>query len=196
MVSTTNHLSQLRNTSFFHHRPEAAEIQGDNTAPVWGGWGSCFLCSLALCSLLHLLYKIPKAGAVVLWVSSWRCCTKPRVVLADSQGCYKPTFTCTQRAQHWAGTNTQHLQRGGGPTQGWARGQGCARKLDTAWPGDVWSTSLPCAVNQSQHELKYSPKIPGWNSALSCLPVALSSTKPSFSQRGSGPQNALSSKPT
>lgn len=106
---------------------------------------------------------------MALQVSSGHCCTKSRVFLADSQGGVTNHRSCLHKAR--AGTNTQ--ERGVAPHQGRAHGQGCVRKLDTAWPVDIWSTSVSCAVNPSQHELKYSPKIPGSNPALSCLPVAL-----------------------
>lgn len=178
MVSSTNHLSQLRKTSFFHHRPEtaSAEIQGDNISPVWRGWGACSLCSLGLWSLFHLPYRIPSPGAVALWVSSWHCCTNPRGVLAGSQGGVTDHQAPLHKMSpglrwHKHPPAAQHHERGLAPCQGWPWA-GVFRELDTAWLVDTWSTSVSCAVHPSQHQLKYSPKIPGSRSALSCLPCS------------------------
>lgn len=172
MVSTTNHLSQLRNTSFFHHRPEtaSAEIQGDNTAPVWGGWGAVS-CALQLCAHCFIfLTKFPKLEPWLWGSAHGTAVQKPGGFWLIPRDCYKPTLTCPQEspALSWH-KHPAPLERGG-PTPGltpWAR-------LGTAWPGDTWSTSVSCAVSASQQErssnipkntrVKFCPQLPAWSS--------------------------------
>lgn len=61
----------------------------------------------------HYFIFPTKFPMLELWVSSWHCCTNPRVVVADPQGgVTNPHAPLHQRARQWAGTNTQHLERG------------------------------------------------------------------------------------
>lgn len=179
MVSSTNHLSQLRNTSFFHHRPEtaSAETHGDNIAPVWPGSGACFLCSLRLWSLPIVPYKIPNTG-------SWGCVSVGQfmALLYKTQGgfCWLPGVLQTNihlstrepRTELAETASTHNLKTGGGPMPGltpWARLRGSCNCLACRY---MEHFSVLCCQSQSAPAPVFT-KIPGSNSALSCLPVAL-----------------------
>lgn len=73
-----------------------------------------------------------------------------------------------KRAQHWAGTNTQHLQRGVAPRQGWPHGQGWALpglEIHGALQCPVLSVPVSRSSNIPKNtRVKFCPQLPAWSS--------------------------------
>lgn len=145
-------------------------------APVWRGWGACFLCSLSLWSLLNHPYRIPILGLEPwLWGSVHGTAVQsPGWFSLILRGCYKPTFTWPQESPglSWQEHPAPHTpERGAAPCQGWPRGQGCDKAGHCL---ACTHMELQCSVLQSQSaraqiftkntRVKFCPQLPACSS--------------------------------
>lgn len=120
---------------------------------------------------------------------------KSQGVLADSQGLLQ-----TNTHLHTREPSTELAQTPSTSREGWphARADPMGKAGHClAWRYMEHFSVLCCQCQSAGEELQYSQKHQGEIlPSAACMELSLSSTKPLCSQRGSGPQNALISKPT